>query len=98
MERGFPAVFSDVGFDFIHRQFLAAALARRLYVLQQLLRKDVAAKAFPGLSAHMTVFYAILYKLVSTMPAQWMTTWISDLWVDHRIRTEIERMNVKCHT
>ena len=40
-----PAVFSDVGLDFIQRQFLAAALAGRLHIPQQLLRKDVAAKA-----------------------------------------------------
>ena len=40
-----PAVFSDVGLDFIQRQFLAAALAGRLHITQQLLGKDVAAKA-----------------------------------------------------
>ena len=40
-----PAVFSDVGLDFIQRQFLAAALASRLYIPQQFLGKDVAAKA-----------------------------------------------------
>ena len=40
-----PAVFSDVVFDFIQRQFLAAAFAGRLYIPQQLLSKDVAAKA-----------------------------------------------------
>ena len=31
-----PAVFSDVGLDFIQRQFLAAALAGRLHIPQQL--------------------------------------------------------------
>ena len=40
-----PAVFSDVGLDFIQRQFLAAALAGHLHIPQQLLGKDVAAKA-----------------------------------------------------
>ena len=40
-----PTVFSDVDLDFIQHQFLAAALAGRLYIPQQLLGKDVVAKA-----------------------------------------------------